>query len=367
MEITKENLITKVGVKIDQNLINKVIESYIKMAKTVNKNRALNDIAKLLKDELNIDESNKTSSSDFAKVGSIAAKIKDFYCAKGTYKKTENGSDPITNTQLGWYTFQSWKLQNKKKYKKDEISHRFYINASSKELPELMFYLIKEYNEKDMPYYFKVNTCAELGTKDALVIYSSTDQLDTNLSILSKIENEHPDLTNRIKKPHLLTGNINNWVGYASENKSEKGNKSYTRIMSDIFIDAFKKSTTDWVKEHPTETIITNGGTVLLKNFFNDSLLDDTNNDYMNSQKDHYNYIQRRGYLLYALPNIDKTFPNRLLTNIQNETLKRHIFPENICFNHETKKELNNQNDNSDLDSMFKDTTITDNNISNKK
>lgn len=130
----------------------------------------------------------------------------------------DNGQDSILNNQLGWYTFQSWKLQNDKKYLVNEISHRFYINASSKELPELMKSLIQIYSGMNVPFYFKVNCNAQLGTRDAIVLYSSTEQLDNTLSVLSQIEKNIPEIISKIGTPHILTGNINNWVGYASEN-----------------------------------------------------------------------------------------------------------------------------------------------------
>ena len=118
----------------------------------------------------------------------MAMNIKEFYQKKGTYRLMDNGQDSILNNQLGWYTFQSWKLQNDKKYLANEISHRFYINASSKELPELMKSLIQIYSGMNVPFYFKVNCNAQLGTRDAIVLYSSTEQLDNTLSVLSQIE-----------------------------------------------------------------------------------------------------------------------------------------------------------------------------------
>lgn len=40
----------------------------------------------------------------------------------------------------------------------------------------------------NVPFYFKVNCNAQLGTRDAIVLYSSTEQLDNTLSVLSQIE-----------------------------------------------------------------------------------------------------------------------------------------------------------------------------------
>lgn len=76
-------------------------------------------------------------------------------------------------------------MQNDKKYLANEISHKFYINASSKELPELMKSLIQIYSGMNALFYFKVNCNAQLGTRDAIVLHSSAEQLDNILFVLS--------------------------------------------------------------------------------------------------------------------------------------------------------------------------------------
>ena len=188
MEINRKSLIESVHVSIDENLIKRLIEEYVKMAKSITKNSNVTNMRNLLKQQLNTDSNNKTTSEEFSRVAEMAMNIKEFYQKKGTYRLMDNGQDSILNNQLGWYTFQSWKLQNDKKYLVNEISHRFYINASSKELPELMKSLIQIYSGMNVPFYFKVNCNAQLGTRDAIVLYSSTEQLDNTLSVLSQIE-----------------------------------------------------------------------------------------------------------------------------------------------------------------------------------
>lgn len=251
MEINRGNLIQNVSLKIDESLVEQVVLEYAKMAKSLTMNFNVSNLRDLLKQQLNTDSNNKTSSADFEKVSQMAMQIRTFYQNNGTYQTMNDGKDPISNNQLGWYTFQSWKLQNNKRYSTNEISHRFYINARAKELPEIMKALIQIYSQMDVPFYFKVNCNAQLGIKDAIVLYSSTEQLDNTLMVLSKLEKENPELIFRIGLPHILTGNINNWVGYASENKLLQGQDSYTGIMSSCFISAFEKSIMDWIRENP--------------------------------------------------------------------------------------------------------------------
>lgn len=340
MEINRKNLIENVLVNIDENLIKILIEEYVKMAKSITKNSNVTNIRNLLKQQLNTDSNNKTTSEEFSRVPEMAMNIKEFYQKKGTYRLMDNGQDSILNNQVGWYTFQSWKLQNDKKYSKNEISHRFYINASSKQLPELMQSLIQIYSTMDVPFYFKVNCNAQLGTRDAIVLYCSTEQLDNTLSVLSKMEKDIPEIISKINVPHVLTGNINNWVGYASENKLLQGQDSYTGIMCNNCIKAFEKSVVDWIKENPSYTVNHEGKNIPLNEYFNSSLKDDSNKDYMQIMSDNYNYVFRMGHLLAVLPQVDSSFNSRIVTNLKQFVLQNHIDPNNICFNSDVLKEL---------------------------
>lgn len=340
MEINRENLIQNISLKIDESLVEKVVLEYVKMVKSLTINSNVSNLRNLLKQQLNTDLDNKTSSADFEKVSQMAIQIRTFYQNNGTYQTMNDGKDPISNNQLGWYTFQSWKLQNDKQYGINEISHRFYINASAKELPGVMQALIQIYSQMDVPFYFKVNCNAQLGTKDAIVLYSSTEQLDNTLAVLSRLEKENPELISRIGLPHILTGNINNWIGYASENKLLQGKDSYTGIMSSSFISAFEKSIMDWIHENPNFKVEFEGRNILLSDYFNSSLKDDTNKDYMQAVKDNYNYAYRMGHLLSVLPRIDSGFNGRIVANLRQLVLQKNIDPNNICFNSDVLKEL---------------------------
>ena len=340
MEINRKDLMERVSVKIDESLIERLIKEYVKMAKSITKNSNVTNIRNLFKQQLNTDSNNKTTSEEFSQVTEMAMNIKEFYQKNGTYRLMDSGQDSILNNQLGWYTFQSWKLQNDKKYLLNEISHRFYINASAKELPELMKNLIQIYSEMDVPFYFKVNCNAQLGTRDAIVLYSSTEQLDNTLSVLSKIEKSIPEVVSKIGTPHILTGNINNWVGYASENKLLQGQDSYTGIICNSCIKAFEKTILDWIKENPSYTVNHKGKIIPLREYFNLSLKDDTNKDYMQIRDDHYNYIFRMGHLLSVLPQVDSSFNSKIVTNLKQFVLQDHIDSNNICFNSDVLKEL---------------------------
>ena len=340
MEINRANLIKNVSLKIDESLVEKVVSQYVKMAKVLTINYNIRSLRNLLKNQLNTDFNNKTSNSDFEKVSQTAGQIREFYQRNGTYRTMNDGTDSINNNQLGWYTFQSWKLQNNKRYGPNEISHRFYINASAKELPEMMKALIKIYSQMDVPFYFKVNCNAAMGTRDSIVLYCSTEQLDNTLAVLSKLEKDNSTLIAKIGMPHMLTGNINNWVGYASESKLLQGQDSYTGIMSSSFIRAFEKSIMEWINENPNFNVEFEGKNIPLSDYFNSSLKSETNKDYMQAVKDNYNYAYRMGHLLAVLPKVDATFNSRIVKNLRQLVLQKHIDPDNICFNYDVLKEI---------------------------
>ena len=340
MKINMESLMTDVVVPINEDLVKKLIKEYGMMAKNTSiiKVGENLDLPMLVKNYWNIDELNKASGETGNKVLEMVDQITDFYKQNGTYKTMKNGKSYINNLQFGWYTFQSWNLQNDKKYAEDEISHRFYFNASFRELPELMESLITIYSKMNEPFYFKVNSAFELGCKDALVLYCSTKQLNNTLNVLSEIEKEKPELVKKLSNPHFLTGNINNWVSYASENKLIKG-KSYTSIMAKCCIESFENSVSEWIKENPSYSVEHENEILLLKDYFNGSLKNSNVRD-MDVMKNNYYYIYRLGHLISVLPEVDPLFIDRIIDNLKKSVKKYNILSENICFNSDVLTEM---------------------------
>ena len=78
-----------------------------------------------------------------------------------------------------------------------------------------------------------------------------------------------------------MTGNINNWVSYTSENKLLQGQDSCTGIVCNNCIKAFEKSVLDWIKENSRYIVRHEGKNIPLNEYFNSSLKDDSNKDYM--------------------------------------------------------------------------------------
>ena len=82
LEINRKSLIESVHVSIDENLIKRLIEEYVKMAKSITKNSNVTNMRDLLKQQLNTDSNNKTTSEEFSRVAEMAMNIKEFYQKK---------------------------------------------------------------------------------------------------------------------------------------------------------------------------------------------------------------------------------------------------------------------------------------------
>ena len=46
------------------------------------------------------------------------------------------------------------------------------------------------------------------------------------------------------------------------------------------------------------------------------------------------------GHLLAVLPRVDATFNSRIVKNLRQLVLQKHIDPDNICFNYDVLKEI---------------------------
>ena len=82
MEKNRKSLVENVHVCIDENLIEKLIEEYVKIAKSISKNSNVTNMRNLLKQQLNTDSNNKTTSEEFSRVTEMAMNIKEFYQKK---------------------------------------------------------------------------------------------------------------------------------------------------------------------------------------------------------------------------------------------------------------------------------------------
>ena len=227
-------------------------------------------------------------------------------------------------------------------YEKGDISHRFYISVDPSVIPNFIILLKEKFEKLNITYYFKVSYGTIIGNtqKDGIVIYSSTEDMDYVLSVLNEIEVEHPELIKKCNEPHLFCGNINGWIGYANEIKKEKN--SYTNLMTKIMYDSIEISVLNWIRTHPLFTINENGKNIYLSEYFNSQIKSgETESELINGLKE---YIRKLGHLVAAIPQVDKTFKQEVYKTIKNNLIKNNFDPNNICFNFDVLKEINEYN-----------------------
>lgn len=349
--VNSSNIYEKVSIPLTEDYVAKVVNNFINMSKNCEKytKSRPKELYKVFYIFLK-DEKNKGKSVDDIIIDLDDSIVKSSISNnKYTPFINEEGNkarNPIPAIQLGWRTYQSWHLSNHKKYiPGKDVSHRFYISVEPSTIPDFIILLKEKFEKLDITYYFKVNILSTVGNtqKDGLVIYSSTEDMEHVLSILKEIEIERPDIIKKCNEPHLFCGNINGWIGYANEIKKEKN--SYTNLMSKIMYDSIETSVLNWIGTHPTFTINENGKNIYLSEYFNSQIKSEreTESESINGLNE---YIRKLGHLVSSIPLVDKNFKQEVYRTIKNNLVKNNFDPNNICFNFDVLKEMNEYNSN---------------------
>lgn len=147
------------------------------------------------------------------------------------------------------------------------IVHRLYLNVDSFDVYKLATLFTKKCIKNNVPYYFKFDRYASRA--DSFVIYSSDEYLTTYISFLREIKKEHPELVSRIGEPPLLTGNIDNWIGYGSEPLKDKNgkNRSFNNVRAKIIESSISTSTKRWVLNNYHMKVIRDGKKIDFENY----------------------------------------------------------------------------------------------------
>ncbi len=362
--ITIDKLINSNSKSVNEDFVKNMILEFQNMISQLHQNSDVEHLRNIFKQYLNSSKESVSSRQDFDYINEFVNRASKHFQAINTMKpitKTdENGNttytNPISNNQLGWYTFQSSQLTNNGGYGKNEISHRFYINANAKVIAQFSEKLIKEFENRKLPFYFKINTLYIQGPKDFIVIYSSSNELKNTIDVLNAVAINNPELISQINRPHEFTNNIDNWIGYAQENKQLQGKESFTGLMSDNISQVLVESVRDWVNTHPNISVRSDGITpVFAKDLIDDSLMNDSGKDYYKAKQDKVLYYQGVSYLLSAIQRVDYEFINSIVGKLRSKLLELNIDPNNICLNKDVmqelhgiininSKEINNQN-----------------------
>lgn len=348
MAITLDKLLNN-NKSINEDFVKKMILEFQNMTSQLHRNSDVEHLRNIFKQYLNTSKESASSSQDFDAINEFASRASKHFQAINTMKpisKTdENGNtvytNPISNNQFGWYTFQSSQLTNNGGYGKNEISHRFYINANAKIIAQFSEKLIKEFENRRLPFYFKINISYIQGPKDFIVIYSSSKELENTINVLNEIASKNPELISQINKPHEFTNNVDNWIGYAQENKQLQGKESFTGLMSDNISQVLVQSVREWVNAHPNMSVRSDGiNPIFAKDLVNDSMMDDNGKDYYQAKQDKISYYQGVSYLLSAIQRVDTNFIDSIIGKLRSKLEKLSIVPDNICLNNDVMQEL---------------------------
>lgn len=347
--ITIDKLINSNNKSVNEDFVKKMILEFQNMTSQLHQNSDVEHLRNIFKQYLNSSKDSASSSQDFDYINEFVSRASKHFQTINTMKhipKTdENGNvtytNPISNNQLGWYTFQSSQLTNNGGYGKNEISHRFYINANAKVIAQFSEKLIKEFENRKLPFYFKINTSHIQGPKDFIVIYSSSNELENTIDVLNEVAINNPELISQINRPHEFTKNIDNWIGYAQENKQLQGKESFTGLMSDNISQVLVESVRDWVNTHPNMSVRSDGiNPVFAKDLVDDSLMNDSGKDYYKAKQDKVSYYQGVSYLLSAIQRVDYEFVNSVVGKLRSKLQELNIDPDNICLNKDVMQEL---------------------------
>ena len=304
-------------IKIYANSSAKSNDFYSKLIKTVKKtytgpfcesdrdqfysmifNKWKNSITSITKEEFIKLYEDGSYDLDFLKMQKFLRKVKDVTTMKEAYeiifghkddKELENALDKYKWSSFG--KSKEWKhicsrYLTAKKDSFPNIEHRLYINTESVDTYKLITIFIEKCDKYNLPYYFKYSKSSN--RDDSIVIYSSTENLINNINILNEIKNEYPNIIDRVKKPPLLTGNIDGWIGYGSEPiKTE--NQSYNNLRAHIIEKSIKEEMNDWIKNNMNLTIIYNEKIILFIDYIaikcTEYVIEKLENNYNNKLK----------------------------------------------------------------------------------
>ena len=114
--------------------------------------------------------------------------------------------------QSGWDYISSSEVLETKPV---ETTHRLYINMDGVAKYKLIELIIVEFGTEKIPFHFKYNDASR---DDTIVMWTDDENLVKTIELLKKIREKNKDLLEYgIFYPPILSGKIDNWIGYGSE------------------------------------------------------------------------------------------------------------------------------------------------------
>lgn len=139
-----------------------------------------------------------------------------------------------------------------------DVNYRLYINCANEDLFKIVSAYVDYCEKNGMEYYFKYQT--DGNRQDKLLVYSSKEQLRNNIIILKQIAKDYPEIIKNCGPNLSLTGNIDDWIGVASEpNKEVMTHKqSFNTLRAEILEDAAEQVALDFINTNLNDEKIRN-------------------------------------------------------------------------------------------------------------
>lgn len=137
--------------------------------------------------------------------------------------------------QSGWDYISSSEVLETKPV---DTTHRLYINMDGIVKYKLIGLIIDEFSDEKIPFHFKYNDASR---DDTIVMWTDDENLVKTIELLKKIREENKELLeDGIFQPPILSGKIDNWIGYGSEPTMllEGERTSFNRIRAKIIENA---------------------------------------------------------------------------------------------------------------------------------
>ena len=190
-------------------------------------------------------------------------------------KETEDFLDKFSFISQG--NFSGWDHFSKKyltffNTEIPKIKHRLYLNINSTYIEKFAKLFTEKCMRDNLPFYYKYDDFA--ARADTFVIYSDTKNLFKYIDILEEIKKENKnEIEENIKKPPILTANIDNWIGYGSEPQLEE-KTSYTSIREKSFEKVLNNFNKSWTNSHKNKSVTVKGNKIPYKTFLAELIYD---------------------------------------------------------------------------------------------
>ena len=198
--------------------------------------------------------------------------------------------------------------------------HRLYINPEPIDLYTLLNGFIKECEERNLPYDFEYNPNGK--TDMPVLIKATDDTIKDYIEILKVVNDRYPEMKSRMKKPPIIAGSIDGWIGYGYELENE-----YTRSRISFIESVIKEYTLDWVLKNQNQTFDTGKESIKLTDYISSlctrEYLAEMDNISPESEERLYEYISSK--LPLFLDSVEKNKNNVEELEYKDEVLKASL------------------------------------------